>query len=133
MYVMSHVLDAGVWTYVKESKAAQRNMRITETVDRYAIVQVRAICHAPCSADFLIVDKVERAEALGTLLAYRRNHSGNTMPLTTSYVSTQATAHALRQGSESSPTSKRTKTKPSLCLMAGLREAIFAYVPDDVA
>ena len=32
VYLMSHVFDAGLWTYLKETKAVERGLRITKSL-----------------------------------------------------------------------------------------------------
>ena len=82
VYLMSHVFDAGLWTYLKETKAVERGLRITEVIDGYAVVQVRGIYQASNATDALIVGQVDQAESSGSMPGYTRQ-SGITIPLTT--------------------------------------------------
>ena len=79
VYLMSHVFDAGWWTYLKETKAVERGLRITKVIDGYAVVQARGICQAPNATDALIVGQFDRAESLGSIPGYT-GQSGITMP-----------------------------------------------------
>ena len=111
VYLMSHVFDAGLWTYLKEVKAVERGLRITEVIDGYAVVQVRGICQAPNATDALIVGQVDRVESLGSMPGYTRQ-SGITIPLSTCYSTPHAAANALGEGLSSSQSAKKSKPKP---------------------
>ena len=111
VHLMSHVLDAGLWTYLKETEAVERGLRITEMIDGYAVVSVRGICHAPNATDALIVGQVDCAKSLASMSGYT-GQSGITMPLSTCHLSPQAAVHVLREGSSSSQSARKSKSKP---------------------
>ena len=95
VYLKSHVFDADLWTYLKETKAIERGLRITEVIDGYAVVQVRGICQAPNATDALIVGHVDQAQGLDSVPGYT-GKSGITMPMSTCYSSPHATVNALK-------------------------------------
>ena len=109
---MTHVFDAGLWTYLKGTEAVERGLRITKMIDGYAVVQVRGICGAPNATDALIVGQVDQAESLGSMPGYT-GRSGITMPLSTCYSSPHAVVNALKEGAASSQSAKKSKSKPS--------------------
>ena len=69
VYFMSHVFDAGLWTYLKEPKPL-RGLRITKVSNGYAVVEVRGICQAPNATDAPIVGQVDQAKSLGSMPGY---------------------------------------------------------------
>ena len=111
VYLMSHVLDAGWWTYLKETEAVERGLRITKVIDGYAVVQVRSICQAPNATDALIVGQMDQAKSLRSMPGYTRQ-LGITMPLSRCYSSPHAAVNALKEGASSSQSAKMSKSKP---------------------
>ena len=69
VYVLSHLVEPGMWTFVQDTQAAPRRWRVLDSVDVYSVVQGPWVCHAQAS-DYLILDQVQQLQQLSHCPAF---------------------------------------------------------------